>query len=150
MDVDSYLDDMQHGHEVITGTRGRGRVDALDEAAELVLARMQRNRAMPPAAHATQPRRRTVQTPSAAAATTGGGGGRRAPTLERPSAGEASHRPPEKASVDDVVFLRLKEKAFLGDDPERRGLTIAVSEANQAEPPTSVLVDCRVQDMFRI
>lgn len=34
-------------------------------------------------------------------------------------------RPSTEAALDDVVFLRIKEKSFLGVNTERRGLTIA-------------------------
>lgn len=128
VDIESYLDDMQQGHRETSEVSTRGRAYALDEAAELVLARMQQNRAIPVAAHSTQLRRpRAMHFPSAATASASGGG-RRAPTLERLSREGPSH-PPEKVAVDDVVFLRIKEKAFLGVDQERRGLTIAVSAA---------------------
>jgi len=37
----------------------------------------------------------------------------------------AAPRPPAAAAVPDVIFLRIKEKAFLAQDDERSGLTIA-------------------------
>lgn len=167
--MESILDDLQHDLANPDEQHPSSEMDALDEATELVLARMQQNSIArrqrssiasaaehPPVYESVSRDETGYEAPSESyeprlysptpgyifgsrpiasrqaeqrSATSHSLARRRTPQAQLRQPGSVPStdiiRPSTEAALDDVVFLRIKEKSFLGVNTERRGLTIA-------------------------